>query len=44
VDLVLRHGRHAQGVPPVRGEEVLITANPSAAHLFDAITGRRLPD
>jgi hypothetical protein len=38
---VLRHG---QGAPPGRGDEVLIIANPSAAHLFDAGTGRRLPD
>jgi len=41
VDLVLRHG---QGAPPGRGDEVLIIANPAAAHLFDAGTGRRLPD
>jgi multiple sugar transport system ATP-binding protein len=41
VDLVLRHTR---GTPPTRGDELLITANPSAAHLFDAGTGRRLPD
>jgi multiple sugar transport system ATP-binding protein len=41
VDLVLRH---TAGDPPGRGDEVLITANPAAAHLFDAGTGRRLPD
>jgi multiple sugar transport system ATP-binding protein len=41
VDLVIRHPR---GAPPVRGENLLITANASAAHLFDAGTGRRLPD
>lgn len=41
VDLVVRHTR---GTPPTRGDEVLIAANPSAAHLFDAGTGRRLPD
>jgi multiple sugar transport system ATP-binding protein len=41
VDLVVRHPR---GAPPVRGENLLITPNPSAAHLFDAGTGRRLPD
>jgi hypothetical protein len=36
--------RQARGAPPVRGENLLITANPAAAHLFDAATGRRLPD
>jgi multiple sugar transport system ATP-binding protein len=41
VDLVVRQSR---GAPPVRGESLLITANPAAAHLFDAETGRRLPD
>ena len=41
VDLVIRHPR---GAPPVRGENLLITANVSAAHLFDAGTGHRLPD
>ena len=41
VDLVVRHTR---GAPPVRGENLLITANPALAHLFDAATGRRLPD
>ena len=41
VDLVIRHPR---GAPPVRGENLLITANASAAHLVDAGTGRRLPD
>ena len=41
VDLVIRHPR---GAPPVRGENLLITATPSAAHLFDAGTGRLLPD
>jgi multiple sugar transport system ATP-binding protein len=41
VDLVVRQSR---GAPPVRGESLLITANPAAAHLYDAETGRRLPD
>jgi len=41
VDLVVRQPR---GVPPVRGENLLITVNLAAAHLFDAGTGRRLPD
>ena len=41
VDLVVRQPR---GAPPVRGENLLITANAAAAHLFDAGTGRRLPD
>ncbi|MBR7839234.1 ABC transporter ATP-binding protein [Actinospica durhamensis] len=41
IDLVIRHTR---GTPPLRGDDVLITANPSVAHLFDAGTGRRLPD
>ena len=41
VDLVVRQPR---GVPPVRGENLLITVNPAAAHLFDAGSGRRLPD
>ena len=41
VDLVVRQSR---GAPPVRGENLLITANPAAAHSFDAATGRRLPD
>ena len=41
VDLVVRQSR---GAPPMRGENLLITANPAAAHLFDAETGRRLPD
>ena len=41
VDLVVRQVR---GAPPVRGENLLITANPATAHLFDAATGRRLPD
>lgn len=41
IDLVVRHTR---GAPPVRGENLLITANPAVAHLFDAATGRRLPD
>jgi multiple sugar transport system ATP-binding protein len=41
VDVVVRHTR---GAPPVRGENLLITANPAVAHLFDAATGRRLPD
>jgi multiple sugar transport system ATP-binding protein len=41
VDLVIRHPR---GAPPVRGENLLITPTPSAAHLFDPATGRRLPD
>jgi multiple sugar transport system ATP-binding protein len=41
VDLVVRQSR---GAPPVRGENLLITANPAAAHLFDAATGHRLPD
>lgn len=41
VDLVVRQ---PDGAPPVRGENLLVTANPAAAHLFDARTGRRLPD
>ena len=41
VDLVVRHPR---GAPPIRGENLLITANTPAAHLFDAGTGLRLPD
>lgn len=41
VDLVVRH---PNGPPPVRGENLLLTANVSATHLFDAGTGRRLPD
>ena len=41
VDLVVRH---SNGPPPVRGENLLLTANISAAHLFDAGTGHRLPD
>jgi multiple sugar transport system ATP-binding protein len=41
VDLVVRH---PHGAPPVRGEDVAITVAASAAHLFDAGTGRRLPD
>lgn len=41
VDLVVRHSR---GAAPNRGDQVLITANPSVAHLFDAGTGLRLPD
>jgi multiple sugar transport system ATP-binding protein len=41
VDLVVRQ---PSGAPPVRGESLLITANPAAAHLFDADSGRRLPD
>ena len=41
VDLVVRH---PAGAPPLRGENLLITATPTAAHLFDAGTGRRLPD
>ena len=41
VDLVIRH---PAGAPPLRGENLLITATPTAAHLFDADTGRRLPD
>jgi multiple sugar transport system ATP-binding protein len=41
IDLVVRIPR---GAPPVRGENLLVTANIGAAHLFDAGTGRRLPD
>jgi multiple sugar transport system ATP-binding protein len=41
IDLVVRIPR---GAPPVRGENLLVTANTAAAHLFDAGTGRRLPD
>ena len=41
VDLVVRH---KNGPPPVRGENLLLTANVSAAHLFDPGTGRRLSD
>jgi multiple sugar transport system ATP-binding protein len=41
VDLVVRHRR---GVAPVRGEHLLISVNPALAHVFDAATGRRLPD
>ena len=41
VDLVVRH---RTGPPPLRGENLLITPTPTAAHLFDPITGRRLPD
>ena len=41
VDLVVRQ---PHGAPPLRGENLLITVNAPAAHLFDAGTGRRLPD
>ena len=41
VDLVVRH---KLGPPPVRGESLSITVNPETAHLFDPVTGLRLPD
>jgi multiple sugar transport system ATP-binding protein len=41
VDLVVRQ---PYGAPPVRGENLVVTANTTQAHLFDAETGRRLPD
>jgi len=41
VDLVVRQ---PSGAPPARGENLFITVNAAAAHLFDAGTGRRLPD
>jgi multiple sugar transport system ATP-binding protein len=41
VDLVVRH---KPGPPPARGESLSITVNPEVAHLFDPVTGLRLPD
>ena len=32
----------AEGTPPQRGEEVVLTFNPREAHRFDPETGRRI--
>ncbi len=41
VDLVVRH---ADGPVPERGEQLVLAAVTDRMHLFDASTGRRLPD